>query len=180
LNSQLPILDFESVLLCYRDFGEIRSMARAGKALKFVLIRYGISQNQLATAMGIDRSNVSRWVSESRDPSAEAVAQIKQALNRLQPAAAEEFVQVYLYEGLDRDTSASDIAGQDVGHAAIARSVGAAGALDHSIAVNAQPVNAQPDNTKAAHTRAGGNYLSHPTPIAATGLMLGATMTRSE
>ncbi|NJN48535.1 MAG: helix-turn-helix transcriptional regulator [Alkalinema sp. RL_2_19] len=76
-------------------------MARAGKALKRVLTRYGISQNQLATTMGIDRSNVSRWVSESRDPSAEAVAQIKQALVRLQPAAAEEFVQFYLYEGME-------------------------------------------------------------------------------
>ncbi len=76
-------------------------MARAGKALKRVLTRYGISQNQLATLMGIDRSNISRWVSESRDPSAEAVAQIKQALMHLQAAAAEDFVQFYLYEGMD-------------------------------------------------------------------------------
>jgi transcriptional regulator with XRE-family HTH domain len=76
-------------------------MARAGKALKRVLTRYGISQNQLATTMGIDRSNVSRWVSESRDPSAEAVTQIKQALMRLQPHAAEDFVQFFLYEGMD-------------------------------------------------------------------------------
>ncbi len=76
-------------------------MARAGKALKRVLTRYGISQNQLATVMEIDRSNISRWVSESRDPSAEAVAQIKQALMHLQAAAAEDFVQFYLYEGMD-------------------------------------------------------------------------------
>lgn len=76
-------------------------MARAGKALKRVLTRYGISQNQLATTMGIDRSNVSRWVSESRDPSAEAVAQIKHALVRLQPTAAEDFVRFYLYEGME-------------------------------------------------------------------------------
>jgi transcriptional regulator with XRE-family HTH domain len=76
-------------------------MARAGKALKRVLTRYRISQNQLATTMGIDRSNVSRWVSESRDPSAEAVSQIKLALMRLAPAAAEDFVQFYLYEGMD-------------------------------------------------------------------------------
>ncbi len=82
-------------------------MARAGKALKRVLTRYGISQNQLATAMGIDRSNVSRWVSESRDPSAEAVAQIKQALMQLQAAAAEDFVQFYLYEGMDDPVGAS-------------------------------------------------------------------------
>ncbi len=76
-------------------------MTRAGKALKRVLKHYGISQNQLATTMGIDRSNISRWVSESRDPAAEAVAQIKQALGKLQPAAAEEFVRFYLYEEMD-------------------------------------------------------------------------------
>ena len=73
-------------------------MGRAGKALKRVLENYGISQNQLAITMGIDRSNVSRWVSGSRDPSAEAVAQIKQALSLLKPPAAEDFVQLYLYE----------------------------------------------------------------------------------
>jgi fermentation-respiration switch protein FrsA (DUF1100 family) len=32
---------------------------------------------------------------------AEAVAQIKQALMQLQAAAAEDFVQFYLYEGMD-------------------------------------------------------------------------------
>jgi transcriptional regulator with XRE-family HTH domain len=76
-------------------------MARAGKALKRVLAHYGISQNQLATTMGIDRSNISRWVSESRDPSAEAVAQIRKALLQLEPTAAEDFVQFYLYEGIE-------------------------------------------------------------------------------
>jgi transcriptional regulator with XRE-family HTH domain len=73
-------------------------MARAGRALKRVLEGYGISQNQLATTMGIDRSNVSRWVSGSRDPSAEAVAEIKKALAILQSQSAEDFVQYYLYE----------------------------------------------------------------------------------
>jgi transcriptional regulator with XRE-family HTH domain len=47
-------------------------MGRAGKALRQVLKNYGISQNQLAIAMGIAAGNVSRWVSENRDPSAEA------------------------------------------------------------------------------------------------------------
>jgi transcriptional regulator with XRE-family HTH domain len=75
-----------------------QAMGRAGKALKCVLKNYGISQNQLAITMGIDRSNVSRWVSGSRDPSAEAVAQIKQALSVLRPPAAEDFVQLYLYQ----------------------------------------------------------------------------------
>ncbi|HEY9661230.1 MAG TPA: helix-turn-helix transcriptional regulator, partial [Allocoleopsis sp.] len=60
-------------------------MGRAGKALKQVLGAYGITQNRLAVTMGIDRSNVSRWVNQTRDPSAEAVAEIKDALERLDP-----------------------------------------------------------------------------------------------
>jgi transcriptional regulator with XRE-family HTH domain len=79
-------------------------MARAGRALKRVLTGYGISQNQLATTMGIDRSNVSRWVSGSRDPSAEAVAEIKRALSVLRAQAAEDFVQYYLYDALELET----------------------------------------------------------------------------
>lgn len=73
-------------------------MGRAGKALRQVLETYNISQNQLAVTMGIDRSNVSRWVSESRDPSAEAAVEIKQALDKIDPAAAEAFVKLYIYE----------------------------------------------------------------------------------
>jgi transcriptional regulator with XRE-family HTH domain len=73
-------------------------MGRAGTALKRVLDSYGISQNQLATRMGIDRSNVSRWVSGSRDPSAEAVAEIRIALAAMKAEAGEAFVQIYLYE----------------------------------------------------------------------------------
>jgi transcriptional regulator with XRE-family HTH domain len=80
-------------------------MARAGRALKRVLEGYGISQNQLATTMGIDRSNVSRWVSGSRDPSAEAVAEIKKALSMLRTQAAEDFVQYYLYEDLGNEVA---------------------------------------------------------------------------
>jgi transcriptional regulator with XRE-family HTH domain len=72
-------------------------MGRAGRALKQVLERYGISQNQLAIAIGIDRSNVSRWVSENIDPSAEAAFKIKTALEKLDPAAAEDFVTLYFY-----------------------------------------------------------------------------------
>ncbi|GAB4377593.1 MAG: hypothetical protein Kow00121_27440 [Elainellaceae cyanobacterium] len=81
-------------------------MGRAGKALRQVLQTYGISQNQLAIAMGIDRSNVSRWVGESRDPTAEAVAEMKDALEKLDPAAAEEFVMRYLY-GSGTDSEAN-------------------------------------------------------------------------
>lgn len=72
-------------------------MGRAGKALKQVLGAHGITQNRLAVTMGIDRSNVSRWVNQTRDPSAEAVAEIKDALERIDPAAAEQFVFLYLY-----------------------------------------------------------------------------------
>ena len=73
-------------------------MGKAGKALKQVLKTYGISQNQLAIAMGINAANVSRWVSENRDPSAEAAFEIRQGLQKVDPAAAEEFVMLYIYE----------------------------------------------------------------------------------
>jgi transcriptional regulator with XRE-family HTH domain len=73
-------------------------MGKAGKALRQVLKTYGISQNQLAIAMDINPTNVSRWVSESRDPSAEAAVEIRQGLQKLDPAAAEEFVMLYMYE----------------------------------------------------------------------------------
>ena len=63
-------------------------MGKAGKALKQVLKTYGISQNQLAIAMGINPTNVSRWVSESRDPSAEAAVEIRRGLLKIDPAAA--------------------------------------------------------------------------------------------
>ena len=76
-------------------------MGKAGKSLRQVLKTYGISQNQLAIAMGIDASNVSRWVSESRDPSAEAAVEIRRGLQKIDPAAAEEFVMLYIYESAD-------------------------------------------------------------------------------
>ncbi len=73
-------------------------MGKAGKALRQVLKTYGISQNQLAIAMGINPTNVSRWVSESRDPSAEAAVEIRRGLQKIDPAASEEFVMLYIYE----------------------------------------------------------------------------------
>lgn len=72
-------------------------MGKAGKALKKVLENYGISQNQLAIAMGISPANVSRWVNESRDPIGDAIVEIKNALEKFDPEAAEEFVMLYLY-----------------------------------------------------------------------------------
>lgn len=71
-------------------------MGRAGKALKHVLDKYGISQNRLAVTMGIRRGNVHRWVNEIRDPVAEAVYEIRKALIILNPEAADEFIRLYL------------------------------------------------------------------------------------
>lgn len=71
-------------------------MGRAGKALKQVLQDYGISQNQLAVTMQVDRSNISRWVSEERDPSAEAVYEIRKALKQVNSRAADTFIRLYL------------------------------------------------------------------------------------
>ncbi len=73
-------------------------MGKAGKALKQVLEDYKITQNQLAIAMGIRRSNVSRWVSEIRDPVAETMLEIRNALRKINPEAAEEFIRLYLGE----------------------------------------------------------------------------------
>jgi plasmid maintenance system antidote protein VapI len=71
-------------------------MGKAGKALREVLETYRINQNRLATTMGIDRSRVNRWVHEERDPSGETIVEIKEALRNLEPAAAKEFVRLYL------------------------------------------------------------------------------------
>jgi transcriptional regulator with XRE-family HTH domain len=73
-------------------------MGKAGKALKQVLENYKITQNQLAVAMGIRRSNVSRWVSEIRDPVAETMLEIRDGLRKINPEAAEEFIKLYLGE----------------------------------------------------------------------------------
>ena len=63
-------------------------MGQAGKALRQVLETYGISQNQVAVKMGIGRSNIHRWVNEVRDPGAEMVLQLRNALQQINPEAA--------------------------------------------------------------------------------------------
>ncbi len=73
-------------------------MGRAGQALKQALGTYGISQNKLAVALGIERTIVNRWFHERADPSAETVADIVKALKEINPAAAEKFVELYLGE----------------------------------------------------------------------------------
>ena len=71
-------------------------MGKAGKALKQVLETYDISQNKLAVTMGVDRASVNRWVHEQRDPAGDVIVDIKNALRQLNPAAAEDFVKLYL------------------------------------------------------------------------------------
>lgn len=71
-------------------------MGKAGQALKQVLETYGISQNRLAVTMEIQRSNVNRWVKEETDPAADAVLEIRDALEKIDPDAAEEFIRLYL------------------------------------------------------------------------------------
>ncbi len=77
-------------------------MGRAGKALKKVLDDYGITQNRLAVMMGITRSSVHRWVYEIGDPVADAVIEIRDALQKINPQAAEEFIRLYL-DGIAED-----------------------------------------------------------------------------
>lgn len=71
-------------------------MARAGKALRQVLEAHGISQNRLAVAMGLGRSTINNWYHETRDPSAEAVLEIIEGLQKIDRDVAKEFVKLYL------------------------------------------------------------------------------------
>lgn len=71
-------------------------MGRAGKALKQVLESYNISQNQLAVAMGVGRSTVNHWVNETRDPLADSIPDIVEALEKLNEAAAKDFLRLFL------------------------------------------------------------------------------------
>ncbi len=82
-------------------------MGRAGKALRQVLETYSISQNQLAVTMDVGRSSINRWVNESRDPAAEAVADIVHALEKIDRSAAEDFLTLYL----DRNTDGESLDG---------------------------------------------------------------------
>lgn len=70
-------------------------MGKAGKALKHVLEAYGISQNRLAVEMGIGRSNVNRWVNDLADPVGDAILEIRDALEQIDPNAAKEFTRLY-------------------------------------------------------------------------------------
>jgi len=71
-------------------------MGKAGKALRQVLETYDISQNRLAVAMGISRNTVGQWFNETRDPLAESIPSIVNALEQLNEAAAKDFLALYL------------------------------------------------------------------------------------
>jgi transcriptional regulator with XRE-family HTH domain len=81
-------------------------MGKAGKALRQVLEAYDISQNKLAVAMEIGRSTMHYWFNDIRDPSAEAVLEIRKGLRKINPVAAEEFIRLYLDES-DEDEEQS-------------------------------------------------------------------------
>ncbi|HLO88540.1 MAG TPA: helix-turn-helix transcriptional regulator [Nostocaceae cyanobacterium] len=71
-------------------------MGKAGQALRKVLENYDISQNRLAVTMETGRSNVHRWINETRDPTAESVLEIRDALEKINPSAAKDFIRLYL------------------------------------------------------------------------------------
>ncbi|MBW4687973.1 MAG: hypothetical protein KME40_23455 [Komarekiella atlantica HA4396-MV6] len=71
-------------------------MGKAGQALRQVLESYNISQSQLATGLGVERPIVFRWYHEKIDPTADTVAEIVKALNKINQSAANDFIQVYL------------------------------------------------------------------------------------
>jgi transcriptional regulator with XRE-family HTH domain len=71
-------------------------MAKVGEALKQVLEDYEISQYRLAAVMGIGRSAINNWVNGRNEPLASTVIDIRDALESMNPAAAEEFIRLYL------------------------------------------------------------------------------------
>ena len=86
------------------SFDTIEGMGKAGKALRQVLETYGISQNQLAVALGVKPYAVFRWYHEQSDPRAETAVDIAKALQNIDPAAADEFVRLYMGDFLqDKD-----------------------------------------------------------------------------
>ncbi|GAC1462287.1 MAG: hypothetical protein NVS2B14_18110 [Chamaesiphon sp.] len=75
-------------------------MGKAGKALRQTLENFHISQNKLAVTLGVDRSIIFKWFHEKRDPNAETVVEIAQALKGINPNAAAEFIKLYVGEFL--------------------------------------------------------------------------------
>lgn len=78
-------------------------MGKAGNVLKQVLEKYDLTQYGLAKAMGVERTTVYRWVKGDRDPAADTVVEIVEALKTINYQAAEDFVQLYLGDVLKPD-----------------------------------------------------------------------------
>ncbi|MEM7061703.1 MAG: helix-turn-helix transcriptional regulator [Cyanobacteria bacterium P01_B01_bin.77] len=86
----------------------MKSMRKAGRALKQVLQLHNISQNQLAVLLGIDRATVYKWFHGKREPNSETIVEITRALKRIKFEAAENFVQFYLGDILEEETPSQD------------------------------------------------------------------------
>ena len=71
-------------------------MGKAGKALRQALANHDIRQNRLAVTMRVGRSTIHQWHKEASDPSAEAVTRIVDALEKINPEAAKDFISLYL------------------------------------------------------------------------------------
>jgi transcriptional regulator with XRE-family HTH domain len=82
-------------------------MGKAGEALKQTLESHQISQNKLATVLGVDRPIVFRWFHGTTDPTAETVTLIVQALREISPEASRDFVKLYLGDLAEGDRSIS-------------------------------------------------------------------------
>ena len=95
----IPIFSFRCQVKTFtrsRCSDTMKGMGKAGKSLRQVLETYGISQNRLAVTMGVNRATVNQWFNETRDPLAESIPDIVNALEQLNEVAAKEFVALYL------------------------------------------------------------------------------------
>lgn len=80
-------------------------MGKAAEALQQTLEQYKISQNRLATALGVERPTVFRWFHGKADPPAETVVQICNALRGIDPKSADRFIELYLGVSIETPTS---------------------------------------------------------------------------
>jgi transcriptional regulator with XRE-family HTH domain len=78
-------------------------MGKVSDALKQVLGEYGISQNQIAVALGIERPIFFRWFHGQVDPSAETVAEIARAIQNINDEASRDFARLYLGYGINSE-----------------------------------------------------------------------------
>ena len=79
---------------CYAEPGDCREVFNVPAPQNYGC--HGISQNKVAIGLGVRGSVVYRWFHELIDPTGDTIAEIAKALQKLNPAAAEEFVRLYL------------------------------------------------------------------------------------